>query len=91
MGRGEATTPYQLVMTPRAERNLGRLDRQVMVRVSRRIDTLAQQPRLGKPLKSRLRGKWSLRVGDYRVIYRINTTQRQVIVENVGHRRGIYG
>ena len=88
MGRGEATPPYQIVMTPRAEQNLSR--RQVMERVSQRIDALAQQQRLGKLLKGRLRGKWSLRVGDYRVIYRLNTTQRQVIVENIGHRREIY-
>ncbi|MCZ6676841.1 MAG: type II toxin-antitoxin system RelE/ParE family toxin [Candidatus Poribacteria bacterium] len=77
-------------MTPRAERNLGRLDRQVMGRIAQRIDALAQQPQLGKLLKGRLRGKWSLRVGDYRVIYRLNTVQRQVIVEDIGHRRDIY-
>jgi mRNA interferase RelE/StbE len=61
-----------------------------MERVSRRIDALAQQPRVGKTLKGGLRGKRSLRVGDYRIIYRLDTTQRQVIVENVGHRREIY-
>ena len=90
MGQGEATPQYQIVITPRAARNLGRLDRRVMERVARRIDALVQQPYLGKPLKGRLKDKRSLRVGDFRVIYRLDTAQHQVVVENVGHRREIY-
>ncbi len=90
MGQGEGTSQYQIVITPRAARNLGRLDRRVMERVARRIDALVQQPYLGKPLKGRLKDKRSLRVGDFRVIYRLDTAGHQVVVENVGHRREIY-
>ena len=61
-----------------------------MERVARRIDALVQQPYLGKPLKGRLKAKRSLRVGDFRVIYRLDTAGHQVVVENVGHRREIY-
>ena len=90
MGQGEATPQYQIVIAPRATRNLERLDRRVMERVARRIDALTQQPYLGKPLKGRLKNKRSLRVGDFRVIYRLDTARHQVVVENVGHRREIY-
>ena len=90
MGQGEATPQYQIVIAPRVARNLGRLDRRMMERVTRRIDALAQQPFLGKILKGRLKDKRSLRVGDFRVIYRLDTTLHQVVVENVGHRREIY-
>ena len=90
MGQGEGTSQYQIVITPRAARHLGRLDRRMMERVARRIDALTQQPHLGKSLKGRLKDKRSLRVGDFRVIYRLDTAGHQVIVENVGHRREIY-
>ena len=90
MGQGEATPQYQIIIKPRAARNLGRLDRRMMERVARRIDALAQQPHLGKILKGRLKDKRSLRVGDFRVIYRLDTAQNQIVVENVGHRREIY-
>ena len=90
MGQGEAAPQYQIVIAPRAARNLGRLDRRVMERVARRINALTQQPYLGKSLKGRLKGKRSLRVGDFRVIYRLNTIRHQVVVENIGHRREIY-
>ena len=90
MGQGEATSQYQLVLTPRADRNIERLARHVRERVVRWIDVLAKQPHLGKPLKGRLRGKRSLRVGDYRVIYSLDTAHHKVVVENAGHRRKVY-
>ena len=90
MGQGEATSQYQLVLTPRASRNIERLAQSVRRQVARRIDLLAERPRLGKMLTGRLRGKRSLRVGDYRVVYYLNTTQRQVVILSVGHRREIY-
>ena len=61
-----------------------------MERIARRINALAQQPYLGKSLKGRLKDKRSLRVGAFRVIYRLDTVRHQVVVENVGHRREIY-
>lgn len=90
MGQGEATPQYQIVIAPRAMRSLGRLDRRMMERIARRINALTQQPYLGKSLKGQLKGKRSLRVGDFRVIYRLDTVRHQVVVENIGHRREIY-
>ena len=50
---------------------------------------LATQPTLfGKPLRSSLFPFWSLRVGDYRVIYRI---ERNIVhIELIGQRTDIY-
>ena len=42
----------------------------------------------GKPLGQSLAGCWSLRVGDYRVIYRIRDTV--VSIEIIGHRSTVY-
>ena len=42
----------------------------------------------GKPLKHTLHSLWSLRVGDYRVIYRI--TGDDVTILKIGHRRDVY-
>jgi len=45
---------------------------------------------MGKPLRGELSGKWSLRVGNYRVIYTINEKEKAVILYGVGHRKKIY-
>jgi len=42
----------------------------------------------GKPLKGRYEGLYSLRVGDYRVIYKI--VSDGVLILAIGHRKDIY-
>ena len=43
----------------------------------------------GKPLRYSLRGARRLRVGDYRIIYRIEPSN-VVLVVKIGHRREVY-
>ena len=45
----------------------------------------------GKPLTGNLRGLWSYRTGDLRIIYQLQKESNTVFVVTVGHRRGIYG
>jgi len=42
----------------------------------------------GEPLRHHLKGFWKLRVGDYRVIYRIEGSQVWII--RIGHRKEVY-
>jgi mRNA interferase RelE/StbE len=42
----------------------------------------------GQPLRRSLKGYWKLRVGDYRVVYRIG--KRSVIVLGIMHRKKVY-
>lgn len=44
----------------------------------------------GKPLQYSLKGLRRLRVGDYRVIFQIDQSNRIVLVIKIGHRREIY-
>lgn len=45
---------------------------------------------LGKPLRYALRGHRRLRVGYYRVIYRIEQEQRIVLIVAIKHRKNVY-
>ena len=53
------------------------------------LGAIAADPRSGKPLKDDLAGLWSLRVGKFRVVYRIGTGRRVELVA-VGSRERIY-
>ena len=44
----------------------------------------------GKQLRYNLKGYKRLRVGDYRVIYKINENKILVIIVDVDHRKNIY-
>jgi len=44
----------------------------------------------GKPLRFELKKLFSLRVGDYRVIFHINESEQLVIILKIGHRKDVY-
>ncbi len=44
----------------------------------------------GKPLRFSLKGHRRLRVGDYRVVYRIEVEKNSVLVVAIKHRKDIY-
>ncbi len=83
-----------MVVSPRAERDLKKLGRQNprdYARVIAAIRSLADdsRPPGAKQLTGR-QGSWSLRVGDYRVIYTIDDGARAVTVLGVAHRKEVY-
>jgi len=80
----------RILTTRRFERDFRRLPKNVRRRVDEAIRSLAENPYMGRALRGRLMGFRSLRIGDYRVIYRVDEKRRAVILFCVGHRRAIY-
>ena len=81
---------YAVELLPSAAKALSRLDRSVQVRIARRIDRLAREPRADAV---KLRGAddiWRVRVGDYRVLYRIEDARLVVLIIRIGHRRDVF-
>ena len=82
---------YVVEFLPSAARAFAKLDRAVQRRLGHRIDRLAHDPRAGDVRK--LRGEedvWRLRVGDYRVLYRIEDDRLLILVVRIAHRRDVY-
>ena len=44
----------------------------------------------GKPLRYSLKGHRRLRVGDYRIVYRIQPTTQSVLIVAIKHRKDVY-
>ena len=51
---------------------------------------LADNPRPHGVVKLSGREAWRIRVGDFRVIYTIDDTRKEVVIYAIGHRREIY-
>lgn len=81
---------YAVEFLPSAAKALARLDRAVQVRIASRIDRLAADPRKDTVKLSGSDDVWRARVGDYRVLYRIEDERVTVLVVRVGHRRDVY-
>ena len=77
-----------------ARRELRKLDRTTQQRILRffreRIMVDEEPRRFGKALQHQLQGLWRYRIGDYRVVCRIQDEYITVLVLAVGHRRHIY-
>jgi len=85
--------PYELVLTPPAVRAIQRnLPQAVAAAVIEFLtDAVVANPqRVGKPLRGDLAGIHSARRGTYRVLYRINEEQHEVVVLRIDHRRDAY-
>ena len=60
-------------------------------RIKKAVETrLATAPhQYGEPLRKTLKGYWKLRVGDYRVVFKI--VESEVWVLGIIHRKDVYG
>lgn len=84
--------PYNVVIERSAQRQLGKLPVDAQRRIASRINGLAHDPRPPgiKKLRGDPAGALRLRVGDYRVLYRVEDEAVRVLVIRIGHRRDIY-
>jgi mRNA interferase RelE/StbE len=83
---------YEIELEPRAIRNLDRIDPVIRRRIAAKIDGLATDPEPPgcialkgvKPLVLRIR------VGDWRILYRVRHDEAAVLVIDVDHRADVY-
>lgn len=67
-----------------------RSDKRLYIRLLTAIESLSLNPYVGKPLKAELKGRYSFRVGFYRVLYKIHKDRLIVYIIDIGHRKEIY-
>ena len=82
---------YSVVFARSARKELQGLDPQIARRILKQIEALVVNPRPSRVVK--LEGAtdlWRVRVGEWRVVYRISDRDRLVDVIAVRHRRDAY-
>ncbi len=82
---------YKLSIKPSATKDVERLSPPLIARVVKEMRALADTPRPPgcKKLKDGDR-EWRVRVGDYRIIYKIDDENMLVDITKVGHRSSVY-
>ena len=85
-------TQYRLRFRPKAEKQLAAIrDKRLRLPLERAIQTLAEEPRPPGCIKlAGYEDEWRIRVGDWRVIYRIDDGKLVVLVVTLGPRGGVY-
>ena len=83
--------PYQLFYHPNIEKkDLPEIPKNMKERIRKAIEQklMTEPVKYGVPLKRSLQGYRKLRVGDYRVIYRID--KKNIIILKIGNRKEVY-
>ena len=95
MGEGEkgfrsTLKIYTIEFLPRAKKQLEKLDKAEKLRIHGALEILKTDPI--PPNSKRLKGRndYSIRVGNYRIIYNFSSGKLKILVIGIGHRREIY-
>lgn len=72
------------------EKDLPKLDSIIKTRIKKAIETklMTAPERYGAPLRRTLKGYWKLRVGDYRVVFKIKGNE--IVILAILHRKDVY-
>ena len=77
---------HRVEIQKRARRELDGLPAESRTRVAHAIRALGDEPRPDGVKKLRGRTQWSIRVGEYRIIYSIFDQDRVIVIEQVTRR-----
>jgi mRNA interferase RelE/StbE len=84
---------YKVELSTAAQDFYKQAERPLARKLARCFEQLEQEPRRHSNVKSlggKLAGLYRYRVGDYRVIYRVDAPGRVVFVLKIAHRSGAY-
>jgi mRNA interferase RelE/StbE len=85
---------WRIEFVPAAAKELKKVGRTEAARIIATLETriaVLEDPRsLGTALTGELGGLWRWRIGDYRVVARIEDERITILVVRIGHRREVY-
>ena len=86
---------YQVEYLPSVFKTLEKMDKytkRILVEwIDKNLVSTDNPRKQGKPLSANRKGQWRYRVGDYRIIVKIEDDRLVILVISIGHRREVYG
>lgn len=81
---------YQIVFSRIAEKDLEMVNKKYKPHIFAALFDLRKDLYLGKKLKGKFRDCYSLRIGMYRIIYKIYKTKLDILIIRIGPRQEAY-
>ncbi len=81
---------YRLVVAAAARRKIKLIPREHQEAVVFALTEVRENPFAGKALTRELTGRFSFRIGVYRLVYKVDQKDKVIQVINVGHRANVY-
>lgn len=81
---------YEILLLAAAQKDLDKLEAKTFGRILGRIRALHDDARPAGCLKLTDENGYRIRVGDFRILYRIDDTARRVFIYRIKHRKDAY-
>lgn len=81
---------YKIIIAKNVKKDIFLLKKRYQVVLVNILKELKVDPKLGKPLTRELLGKYSVKIGAYRLIHKLGQKDKIVNVITVGHRSTVY-
>ena len=82
---------YKIILKPSVEKDLRKIPEPIIQRIFEHIEGLVSNPFPHQSIK--LTGGdafYRIRVGDYRLVYEVDTEDKQIIIQYIRHHREVY-
>lgn len=81
---------FRLELASKVSKELKKLPNQHRDSIRLILRELKEDPTVGKPLGRELTGQYSIQIGVYRIVYRVNFKDKTIFVSTAGHRASVY-
>ncbi len=81
---------YQVIIPKSIQKQIEKIDNKIRVKIQFSLIQLSIDPFTGKRLEGELKGLWSYRISQYRILYEIKNKELLVWIFKVGHRKDVY-
>lgn len=85
---------YKVVFTNRAKKQLKKMDKHIVALIigwiEKNLEGCTDPRKYGKNLTGTKSGEWRYRIGNYRIICKIEDKKVIIMILEVGHRKNIY-
>lgn len=85
--------PYELIISEHLDRifvKLSKKDKLQFEILTRKINEILENPRIGKPLTANMAGKWRVHIRNYVLTYEIFENKKAVVLLDYDHHDNIY-
>jgi len=81
---------YKLKVKKSAEKELVKIPKRELIKIINKIQSLSDDPHPEGSIKLSNQEKYRLRVGNYRVLYKVEDNILTIFIVKIGHRKDIY-
>ncbi len=82
---------YSLIISPSYYKSLKKIETKTAIVILEQLPDISNNPyEAGKPLTGNKKGTWSIRYGDYRTTYEIDSKERKIYVTDLERRDKAY-